>query len=232
MPTISRAGDNAAETADPPLAIDPEWVRMIVQNEADDRAGIDAMQPMIASDSQIHWALPLPPGLDENAPELFGFYTYELRVGHYDMWSTAQGRFGAPLRVAGIQHPPPPPPCTVLRNTQGIMVSAPFALPVLDDKPVQPLPPLSQIWGAALCSGRADRWRRQAECAARSQVRSLVAQNVRAGSGVECLWRGFIGGPERQDSVGLMATAISAHARSDSSRRHDRSMETRPPSAL
>jgi hypothetical protein len=104
------------------------------------------MQPMIASDSPLHWALPLPPGLDENAPDLFGFFTYELRVGHYDMWSTAQGRFGPPLRVAGVQHPPPPLPCTVLRNTQGIMVSAPFALPVLDGQPIQPLPPHSKIW--------------------------------------------------------------------------------------
>jgi hypothetical protein len=67
-------------------------------------------------------------------------------VGHFDLWSTAQGRFGPPLRVAGVQHPPPPLPCTVLRNTQGILVSAPFALPVLDGQPMQPEPPLSQIW--------------------------------------------------------------------------------------
>ena len=119
---------------------------MIVQDEADDRAGVDAMQPMIASDSPLHWALPLPPGADESSPELFGFFTYEIRVGHFDMWSTAQGRFGPPLRVAGVQHPPPPMSCTVLRNTQGIMVSAPFALPVLDGQPMQPVPPRSKIW--------------------------------------------------------------------------------------
>jgi hypothetical protein len=145
-PLLSRAGDSVPETAEPPLAIDPEWVRRIVQNEADDRAGIDAMQPMIPSDSPLHWALPLPAGLDETSPELLGFFTYELRVGHFDMWSTAQGRYGPPLRVAGVQHPPPPMPCTVLRNTQGIMVSVPFALPVLDGRPMQPLPPRSQIW--------------------------------------------------------------------------------------
>src|SRR5262249_44111572 len=59
---------------------------------------------------------------------------------------TAQGRFGPPLRVAGVQHPSPPLSCTVLRNTQGIMVSAPFALPVLDGQPMQPTPPHSQMW--------------------------------------------------------------------------------------
>jgi len=107
---------------------------------------LDAMQPMIPSDSALHWALPLPAGLADNSPELFGFFTYELRVGHFDMWSTAQGRFGPPLRVAGVQHPAPALPCTVLRNTQGIMVSAPYALPVLDGEPLQPLPPHSSIW--------------------------------------------------------------------------------------
>ncbi len=145
-PLLSRAGDSVPETAESPLAVDPEWVRVIVQNEADDRAGIDAMQPMIASDSPLHWALPLPAGLEDTSPELFGFFTYELRVGHDGMWSTAQGRFGPPLRVAGVQHPSPPLSCTVLRNTQGIMVSAPFALPVLDGQPMQPTPPHSQMW--------------------------------------------------------------------------------------
>ena len=144
-PLLSQAGDGVGETADPPLAVDPEWVRVVVQGAADDRAGLDAMQPMIQSDSPLHWSLPLPPGLDATSPELFGFFTYELRVGHFDLWSTAQGRFGPPLRVAGVQHPPPPLPCIVLRNTQGILVSAPYALPVLDGQPLQPLPPRSQM---------------------------------------------------------------------------------------
>jgi hypothetical protein len=144
-PLLSKDGDTVAETADPPLAIDPEWVRVIVQGEADDRAGLDAMQPMTPSDSPLHWALPLPSGLDASSPELFGFFTYELRVGHVGVWSTAQGRFGPPLRVAGVQHPAPTLICTVLRNTQGISVSAPFALPVLNGQPRQPLPPRSQI---------------------------------------------------------------------------------------
>lgn len=147
-PLLSSLDDTVPETAEPPLAVDPEWVRVIVQGQAGDRAGLDAMQPLIPSDSPLHWALPLPAGLDDESPELFGFFTYELRVGHFDpdMWSTAQARFGSALRVAGVQHPAPALPCTVLRNTQGIMVSAPFALPVLDGQPLQPHPPRSQIW--------------------------------------------------------------------------------------
>ena len=49
--------------------------------------------------------VPLPPGLHEDSNELFGFFTYEIRVGHdrYKGWSTAQGRFGAVLRVTGIK---------------------------------------------------------------------------------------------------------------------------------
>ena len=145
-PLISRLGETVPETADPPLAIDAEQIRTIVQDQSDDRAGIDAMQMLAASDSPVHWMLPLPPGLVEDSPELFGFFSYELRVGHNDMWSTAQGRFGPPLSVAGVQHPPPPLPCTVLRNAAGILVSAPYALPVLDGQPLQPLPPRSQMW--------------------------------------------------------------------------------------
>ena len=47
--------------------------------------------------SPVHYLLPLPPGLHDESPELFGFYVYELRVGHTDrIWCTAQGRFGHP----------------------------------------------------------------------------------------------------------------------------------------
>jgi hypothetical protein len=145
-PLLSRLADSVPETANPPLSIDPEWTRRIVQNEADDRAGVDAMQRLLPSDSPLHWALPLPPGLSEDSPELFGFFTYELRVGHDGMWSTAQGRFGTPLRISGVQQPPPLLVCTVLRNSQGILVSAPYALPVMDGQPLQATPPRSKMW--------------------------------------------------------------------------------------
>lgn len=151
-PLLSIAGESVAPTAEPPLAIDPEWIRVIVQNQSDDRAGLDAMQELVASDSPVHFVLPLPPGIHEDSPELFGFFTYEMRVGHVGEWSTAQGRFGPPLRVAGVQHPAPILTCAVRRDSHGITVSAPFALPVLDGRSLQPLPtrdqgpPRSQIW--------------------------------------------------------------------------------------
>ena len=47
--------------------------------------------------------------MSEASLELFGMFAYEIRVGHQKRWSTAQARFGPPLRVAGVQHPAPPP---------------------------------------------------------------------------------------------------------------------------
>jgi hypothetical protein len=151
-PLLSRKPLNIATTADPPLAIDPELVRKIVQSQADDLAGLNAMQPLIPSDSPLHWSLPLPPGMDSSSPELFGFFTYELRVGQFgngttDIWSTAQGRFGPPLQVSGVQHPAPPLAITIQRTTTGITISAPYATPILDGVPVQPKPfPYSTMW--------------------------------------------------------------------------------------
>ena len=146
-PLLSRLGETVSAVAEPPLPVDPEWIRVIVEGQADDRAGLGAMQPLVASaDSPGHYRVPLPPGMEETAAELFGFFTYELRVGHATEWSTAQGRFGVPLRATGVQHPPPPLPCAVVRDSTGITASAPFAVPVLDGRSVQAMPPHSQMW--------------------------------------------------------------------------------------
>jgi hypothetical protein len=146
-PLLSRHGETVEPVAEAPLPVDPEWIRVIVQGQADDRAGLAAMQPLIASpDSPHHYLVPLPAGLDDSAAELFGFFTYELRVGHAGVWSTAQGRFGTPLRVTGVQHPPPALPCAVVRDSTGITASAPFAVPVLDGRSVQSVPPHSALW--------------------------------------------------------------------------------------
>lgn len=134
------------ETPEPPLAIDPEPIRTIVPGQSDDRSGINAMQLLIQSASPRHFMVPLPSGMAEDLPELLGFYTYELRVGHNLGWSTAQGRFGAPLRVAGVQHPAPPLTCMVLRTKAGIQASAPFANPVQDGRSVRPLPPATELF--------------------------------------------------------------------------------------
>jgi PAS domain S-box-containing protein len=124
----------------------PEWIRVVAQDQADDRPGLGAMQELTPSDSPVHFTAPLPAGLTEDSSELFGFFTYELRVGHKSEWTTAQGRYGPPLRVTGVQHPAPALSCAVVRNSPGIIVSAPFAVPVFDGRSVQADKPRSQIW--------------------------------------------------------------------------------------
>lgn len=104
--------------SNPPLPLDPELVRIVIPDDTDDRAGINAMTQLAPSSaSNVHFLLPLPPGMSPDDPELFGFWTYELRVGHagkpgdVQQWLTANGRFGSPLRVVGVQHPAPPLVC-------------------------------------------------------------------------------------------------------------------------
>ena len=141
--------DQPPAPIEPPLPVDPELIRIITPGQSDDSAGLDAMQRLTlsAGDSARHFLIPLPPNLPDTAPELFGFFTYEVRIGHAQGWSTAQARFGLPLRVTGVQHPMPPLTCSVSRQAAGITASAPFALPVangqvlLSQRPFQ-----TQIW--------------------------------------------------------------------------------------
>jgi hypothetical protein len=105
---------------------------VVVPADTDDRAGMNAMTQLIASStSPVHFLLPLPPGVTADNPELFGFYSYEFRVGHAGpvgdlrWWSTANGRFGSPLRVVGVQHPAPPLACHAGRYTYPPTVSTP-----------------------------------------------------------------------------------------------------------
>lgn len=145
-PALLRGGSELPEAAEPPLPIDPEPIRTIVPGQSDDQAGLGAMQSLVATDSPRHFLLPLPPGMTEDSPELFGFFTYELRAGHRVGWSTAQGRFGRPLRVAGVQHPAPTLLCQIVRHRLGIEVTAPFANPVFGDQSLRPFPPVTEIW--------------------------------------------------------------------------------------
>jgi hypothetical protein len=96
------------QPVEPPLPVDPENTRVVVPGQSDDRAGAGAMQRLVRDDAPGYYLLPPPPGIHDGDPRLLGFFTYELRVGHDTLWSTAQGRFGNALRVAGVQHPPPP----------------------------------------------------------------------------------------------------------------------------
>lgn len=136
------------EAPEPPLPIDSEPIRVIVPKQSDDYAGLNAMQRLIPSDSPRHFMVPLPPGLHEDSNELFGFFTYEIRVGHdrNKGWSTAQGRFGAALRVTGVQHPAPNLTCLAARDSKGIAVSAPFANPVYKGRSLRPASPATEIW--------------------------------------------------------------------------------------
>ena len=132
---------------EPPLPIEPEPVRIIGPEHSDDRSGLSAMTEMVkAEDSKVHYLVPLPPGLHAASAELFGFFTYELRVGHKTGWSTAQGRFGRALRTTGVQHPAPQLFCVVTRNEKHIMVTAQFAQTVFNGADVTSKPPRTQLW--------------------------------------------------------------------------------------
>lgn len=134
-------------------SLDPELVRAISPGQADDFAGLTAMQRLIpAQDSNRHFIVPLPPGTYPDSPELFGFYTYEIRVGHdkgtpaNPFWSTAQARFGSPLVLEGVQHPAPPLRCNVFRIKGGILASADYGQAFDEGTNLQSLPPNTQIW--------------------------------------------------------------------------------------
>jgi hypothetical protein len=132
--------------APPALAIDPEPMRIIVPGQPEDSSGLDAMTEMEAAIPSApatptrHYIVPLPPAIAPDAPDLFGFWTYELRVGHNKIWSTAQARFGRPLEVKGVQHPPPGMRCTAFRFREAetaprrIVAMAPHATAVFQDK--------------------------------------------------------------------------------------------------
>lgn len=146
--------EQLAAPREPALPVDPEYVRVITPGASNDLAGLNAMQPMQkATDSDRHYLLPLPPGLHADAPEMFGFFTYEFRVGHYRneetremVWTTAQGRFGRPLRATGIQHPAPTLTCAANRDEEKLYVCAPYAAAVFDGKNVTADPPRTQLW--------------------------------------------------------------------------------------
>jgi hypothetical protein len=143
--------DDRLETFVPPeeapLPIDPELIRVIPPNDTDDHAGYSAMVPLEAGGNVgRHFLVPLPPGLNGNSPELFGFFTYELRVGHAKIWSTAQGRFGRALRTTGVQHPAPILFCTCKRTQKELVVEAAYAEAVLAGKNITANPPRTEIW--------------------------------------------------------------------------------------
>ncbi|MDR3628850.1 MAG: hypothetical protein P4L42_00795 [Desulfocapsaceae bacterium] len=144
-----------ADTIEPALPVDPEPVRRIFSGQSGDESGLEAMTRMVPADpvgvgsSGRHFLLPLPANLTAEDLELFGFWTYEFRVGHAGLWSTAQGRFGRPLRVSGIQHPCPHLICTPQRIANGVGATAPFAVTVYNGNRLYDLKtgdPQTRIW--------------------------------------------------------------------------------------
>ena len=142
---------------DPPLAIAPELIRIVIPDDSNDKAGLDAMQAMTAETpdpstplvkiTPVHYLLPLPPGLHAESPELFGFFSYEMRVGHTaGVWCTAQGRFGHPTRLSGVQHPAPPLKVLAQRTPGGMSVAAPYATAVFNGRNITSRPPKTEIW--------------------------------------------------------------------------------------
>jgi hypothetical protein len=121
-PLLARVSEEllAFDPVDPPLPIDSEKIRSIIPGTVEDFAGLGAMQEMVQGDdngASNFYMLPLPPGLHADSDELFGFFSYEIRVGHKaETWSTAQARYGRPLKANGVQHPAPALSCSVIRR--------------------------------------------------------------------------------------------------------------------
>jgi len=142
---------------DAPIALDSEPIRTITPDSANDDAGLFAMtQVQPSASSPVHFLVPLPDGISPEALDLFGFWSYELRVGHL-LWSTAQGRYGRPFTVRGVQHPSRHLIATVDRlttyPTDGgplqpcIVSSADLAQTVLDGESLTSASaPQTQIW--------------------------------------------------------------------------------------
>ncbi len=131
---------------EPPLNIAAEMVRSITPGQSDDNAGLGAMIPLTPGNSPVHFLVPIPPGMTPDGAEMFGLFTCELRVGHIGIWSTAQGRYGRPLRSTGMQYPAPTLFCTTTRTKERVVVEAPYAQAVLGGKNITANPPRTQIW--------------------------------------------------------------------------------------
>ncbi|MFZ0633850.1 MAG: hypothetical protein WA399_20045 [Acidobacteriaceae bacterium] len=156
-PLLISYPSDLTSSPDTPIPLDPEPVRTITPDSVNDDAGLAAMTQLIPSaSSPVHFLVPLPGTVSPSALELFGFWTYELRCGHL-LWSTAQGRFGRPFRVAGVQHPCPPLTASVDRfNTVPsdggtiqpcIVASADLAQTVLNGQSLTAAAaPQTQIW--------------------------------------------------------------------------------------
>ncbi|MDR4498702.1 MAG: hypothetical protein MRK02_12410 [Candidatus Scalindua sp.] len=150
-PLLIHSGEAVEDPKENSPYIDPEFIRIITPGQSDDRSALNAMQQMIPATSSNeekprHFLVPLPPGISETSEELFCFFTYEVCVGHANVWCTAQGRFGRGIRITGVQHPAPPLICSVTRNEHEIVASAPYATAVYEGKNLT-YGSATELWG-------------------------------------------------------------------------------------
>jgi hypothetical protein len=130
---------------EPPLPIDPEQIRAIVPDQPADFAGYNSMTPLIPGASPDCYLVPLP-DVGPDHPDLFGFFVYELRVGHDKTRPcTAQARFGPPLSVTGVQHPAPPLRPMVTRTQDAISVICSYGGAVVNGRNLRSTPPHTQM---------------------------------------------------------------------------------------
>jgi len=145
--------DVQKEMDEPAINLDPEIIRIVRPGQVKDNAGHDSMQALAGATADVdpdgkgirHFLLPLPPGLSADSPELFGFFTYEFRVGH-TQWSTAQGFPGRALRVTGVQHPAPRLRVSALRKADTIEISSVFAQSFFNGNNCTPIFPRTNIY--------------------------------------------------------------------------------------
>ena len=134
---------------DLPINLDPEFIKVITPFTSMEHSGLKSMDLMTKSkDVDRHfYLLPLRKGLHPDSPEMFGFFTQEFRFGHSDrIWSNAQARHGAPLRIAGLQFPAPTLKCLLNRTEKEISISAPYAQAVFNGQDITSNPPRTAIW--------------------------------------------------------------------------------------
>lgn len=203
------------------VPLDPEPARVITPGQPQDLSGLNAMQRLDpAGNSDRHFLVPLPPNTDPASPELFSFFTYEIRVGHGPgapadpFWSTAQARFGEAMTLEGVQHPPPELVCSVTVGPgRAITARAPFATPYLGLQQVTPWQPNTEIW---FVSTRGS-CRPTARAGATSSSTSGPAE--RPASASRCRWRHRpkAGGPTRRCATRSPAPASTPRPRSPSS---------------
>lgn len=147
-PMLMDIHEEIAEVTESPLPIEAEWMRLIAKGQSRDGSGLHSMDLLgEQAESGPHYLVRLPQGLSETSLELFGMFTYEIRLGHTgSRWSTAQGRYGPALRIAGVQHPSPPLLCSAARNEFAIRLRAPYATSVHNGRNVRRRFPRTSLW--------------------------------------------------------------------------------------